>query len=76
MPRLVQHNAKGPTQVGNKDQNLWICQCGLSSKQPFCDGSHNLTLNEAPEKLYRYDSQHKRSELNEKPDIYSAYPLT
>jgi CDGSH-type Zn-finger protein len=23
-----------------KDKKYYFCQCGLSSKQPFCDGSH------------------------------------
>ena len=25
------------------DQDYWWCQCGLSNKQPFCDGSHQST---------------------------------
>ena len=48
MPRLVQHNAKGPVEIKSKDgQSFWICQCGLSRNQPYCDGSHKKTLDEA-----------------------------
>ncbi|MEE8320803.1 MAG: CDGSH iron-sulfur domain-containing protein [Gammaproteobacteria bacterium] len=24
-------------------KEYWWCACGLSKKQPFCDGSHNVT---------------------------------
>lgn len=24
-------------------QSYWWCACGLSAKQPFCDGSHKTT---------------------------------
>ena len=24
----------------DKDKKYYFCMCGLSSKQPFCDGSH------------------------------------
>jgi hypothetical protein len=29
--------------------------CGLSSNQPFCDGSHKKTADEEADKLYRYN---------------------
>lgn len=75
MPRLIQHNAHGPKQVGKPKDNLWICQCGLSKKQPFCDGSHKASLAEAADKLYRYDAQLQQKELSEKPDGYSVFPI-
>ena len=32
---------KGPYEVSVKEgKNYWWCACGLSKKQPFCDGSH------------------------------------
>jgi hypothetical protein len=29
--------------------------CGLSSNQPFCDGSHKKTADEEADKVYRYN---------------------
>jgi hypothetical protein len=38
--------------------------CGLSSNQPFCDGSHVKTIGEDDKKLYWYESG-KREEVSE-----------
>jgi len=68
MPRLVQHNAKGPVEIKSKDgQSFWICQCGLSKNQPYCDGSHKKTLDEDENKLYEYDENQDRNELPTPP---------
>jgi CDGSH-type Zn-finger protein len=37
--------------------------CGLSSNQPFCDGSHKKTVDEEAEKIYRYNSDGTRTEI-------------
>lgn len=52
MPRLVKKSAHGPFAVGDK----FICMCGLSKNQPFCDKSHLQTLNEDDTKLYYYEN--------------------
>lgn len=71
MPRLVQHNAQGPVKVEpNEDGSpAWICQCGLSKNQPYCDGSHAVTTDEDPSKLYQYDRQQERQELEQAPQV-------
>ena len=36
--------AKAPIAVETKaGQSYWWCACGLSKRQPFCDGSHKPT---------------------------------
>lgn len=40
-PRIAQ-KAPYPIEV-EAGKTYWWCACGLSSKQPFCDGSHKPT---------------------------------
>ena len=40
-PKVAQ---KGPFETAiEADRIYWWCACGLSEKQPFCDGSHKGT---------------------------------
>jgi CDGSH-type Zn-finger protein len=55
MARIVKRTYSEPYKLVVGGAEKYICRCGLSKNQPFCDGSHKLTRNEDPGKLYWYD---------------------
>ena len=64
MARIVKRTQTGPKQVDVPGgEPVWICQCGLSQTQPYCDGHHKLTRTEEPGKLYQYDAAGNRKEI-------------
>ncbi len=64
MARIVKRTKTGPKEVEVPGgEPIYVCQCGLSRKQPFCDGTHKLTLDEQPGKLYQYDKSGRRKEI-------------
>jgi CDGSH iron-sulfur domain-containing protein 3 len=42
---------------------MWICMCGLSVNQPFCDESHKKTADEEDNKIYAYEKKGNRIEV-------------
>lgn len=68
MARLIKRFRNHPYPVTVGEETKYICGCGLSNTQPFCDGTHKITKTEAPEKLYWYDEDAQRHEATD------AYP--
>jgi CDGSH-type Zn-finger protein len=62
MPRIVKRFRQEPFEVKAGAESVWICGCGLSSNMPYCDGTHDITKDEDPKKLYWYDEDDTRHE--------------
>jgi CDGSH-type Zn-finger protein len=70
----VKRTATGPYKVEVGSEAKFICGCGLSRNQPFCEGTHRTTARtEEAGKLYGYDADGSRHECaDEYPGIRSA----
>ena len=74
MARLVKRTATGPYKVEVGTEAKFICGCGLSKNQPYCDSTHKTTARtEEADKLYWYDGDGKRHDcMDVYPGIRSA----
>jgi CDGSH iron-sulfur domain-containing protein 3 len=68
MARLVMRTRSKPYPVDIGGETKFICGCGLSATQPFCDGTHKLTRDEQEGALCWYDADVQRK------DIAHAFP--
>ncbi len=70
MARLVMRTRSKPYPVDIGGEKQFICGCGLSATQPFCDGTHKLTRDEQDGALCWYDADMQRKEIAHAfPDI-------
>ena len=61
--RKVLKSDHQPLEIKPQEKSVWICMCGLSKNQPFCDGSHKKIAGEEDGKTYEYDAEEHRKEV-------------
>ena len=59
--RRVVKSDNHPLEIEPQEKSVFICMCGLSKNQPYCDGSHKTVADE--EDGYEYDAEGHRQEI-------------
>ena len=67
--------AGAPEEFPKDGKSIFICMCGLSSRLPFCDGTHKACRDEDPAKTYTYESGTRReARPSESTEAHDAPP--
>ena len=66
LARLTRREETGPRAIKVGGETKWICMCGLTKNEPYCDNSHELCVDEDPDKLYEYTETGERIVLGKK----------
>lgn len=61
--RKVLRSANQPLKIEPQERAVFICMCGLSKNQPYCDGAHKTIAGEEDGKTYEYDDAGHRTEV-------------
>ena len=70
LARLVKKEFKGPLEIKIGTKSIWICMCGLSINQPYCDNSHKKAVDEEDNKIYAYEREGERIEVKNWEIVY------
>ncbi len=61
--RKVLKFANQPLKIEPQERAVFICMCGLSKNQPYCDGAHKTIAGEEDGQTYEYDDAGHRTEV-------------
>ena len=70
MARLTRRDETAPREIKVGGETKWICMCGLTKNEPFCDNSHELCHDEDEDSLYEYTETGERILLAKKKDVF------
>ena len=71
MARLTRREETGPREIKVGGESKWICMCGLTKNEPYCDNSHEFCKGEDSDDLYEYTESGERIALGKKKDLGS-----
>lgn len=69
MARLTRHEETAPRPIKVGGETKWICMCGLTKNEPYCDNSHELCKGEDEDELYEYTETGERIQITNKQKI-------